>query len=97
MIEPSRMRIAIVGGGLGGSCLANALIAIPHLHVEVYEAKPAFSERGASLTLHDAALKALDEMLASPDTMLAKAGAVPTKAGLLLLVSVVALRYLYQA
>ena len=70
------IRIAIVGGGLGGACLANGLIAIPHVDIHVFEAKPEFSERGASVGLHRAATSALDQVLPSRTDMLKRAGAV---------------------
>lgn len=77
------IRIAIIGGGLGGACLANGLAAITHLNVQVFEAKPAFSERGASVGLHEAAVYALDEIFPSRKDMLNKAGAVVTNATML--------------
>ncbi|KAI0153309.1 salicylate hydroxylase [Xylariaceae sp. FL1272] len=43
------IRIAIVGGGLAGASLANALINIPQLEVHVFESEPEFSERVTDL------------------------------------------------
>ncbi|KAI1370677.1 salicylate hydroxylase [Hypoxylon crocopeplum] len=73
-----RVRIAIIGGGLAGTALANALIQIPHLEIQVYESAPSFSERGAAVALGPNALQALEQIL--PDgkyDIMNKAGAVP--------------------
>ncbi len=37
MADTRRIRLAIVGGGLAGATLANALIQIPHIEIHVYE------------------------------------------------------------
>ena len=41
--------IAIIGGGIGGLCLALGLLKQPHLDVQVYEAAHTFSEIGAGI------------------------------------------------
>ena len=74
MAVTPRLRIAVVGGGLGGACLANALISQSHLDVHVFESKPKFSERGASLALGEPARKALDDIFNSVDELYKKAG-----------------------
>ncbi|KAF2795106.1 FAD/NAD(P)-binding domain-containing protein, partial [Melanomma pulvis-pyrius CBS 109.77] len=51
--------VAIVGGGIGGLCLAIGLLQHPHLKVTVYEAAPAFKEIGAGLALGPNAQRAL--------------------------------------
>ncbi|KAK2747202.1 hypothetical protein FQN55_005197 [Onygenales sp. PD_40] len=71
-----RFRIAIIGGGLAGTTLANALINIPHLDINVYEAAPEFSERGAAVGLSVNAQRALGEIFPSASDILKKAGAV---------------------
>ena len=43
------IRIAIVGGGIGGLCLALGILEKSHLDVQVYEAAPSFSEIGAGV------------------------------------------------
>lgn len=51
--------VAIIGGGIGGLCLALGLIKQQHLDVQVYEAAPAFSEIGAGVSLGSNAARAL--------------------------------------
>ncbi|RDA90086.1 hypothetical protein CP533_5562 [Ophiocordyceps camponoti-saundersi (nom. inval.)] len=72
-----RLRIAIIGGGIGGCAMANGLMRIPHLDTHVFEAAPDFSERGAALGLGSNHRRALAYLLSSVDETLAKAGAVP--------------------
>ena len=43
------IRIAIIGGGIGGLCLALGLLEKSHLDVQVYEAAASFSEIGAGV------------------------------------------------
>lgn len=74
------IRIAIIGGGIGGASLANALMRIPHIQIDVYEAGPAFSERGAAIGLSINAIHALQHILPNKDDarqLLAAAGGVP--------------------
>lgn len=73
-----KIRIAIVGGGLAGATVANALYQHPHLDIHVYEAAPKFSERGAAVGLATNALVALDLVIPSArEVVMDKAGAVP--------------------
>ncbi|KAK3317115.1 salicylate hydroxylase [Cercophora scortea] len=71
------IRIAIIGGGLTGATLANALFHVPGLAVHVYESAPTFSERGASVALSTNALQALKQVIPASTELLARAGAVP--------------------
>ncbi|XXH03067.1 hypothetical protein Hte_009457 [Hypoxylon texense] len=71
-----RMRIAIIGGGLAGASLANALVQFSHLDIHVYESAPEFSERGAAVGLASNTQRALQHILPSAKEMLRKAGAV---------------------
>ncbi|OTB10393.1 hypothetical protein K445DRAFT_371144 [Daldinia sp. EC12] len=73
----SEFRVAIIGGGLAGASLANALIRVPRVDVHVFESAPAFSERGAAVGLSKPSQLALDQILPSGPDLLSKAGAVP--------------------
>lgn len=86
-MSTTALRIAIIGGGLAGITLANTLVRIPHLDVQVYESAPEFSERGAALGLSSNALTALQHILPSAQDLLSKAGAVPMNSTRFLLVS----------
>lgn len=55
---PKPFSLAIVGGGIGGLCLAVALVH-HNVRVHVYEAAPAFSEIGAGVGLGPNALRAM--------------------------------------
>ncbi|KAK0716926.1 hypothetical protein B0T26DRAFT_645322 [Lasiosphaeria miniovina] len=74
----NKFRIAIIGGGLAGATLANALFRIPYLDAHVYESSATFSERGAAVGLSANAQQAL-EMIIVPSSkeLLERAGAVP--------------------
>ena len=52
--------VAIIGGGIGGLCLALGLLKQPHLDVQVYEAAHIFSEIGAGVALGHNAERALE-------------------------------------
>ncbi|KAI0168904.1 salicylate hydroxylase [Hypoxylon sp. FL1284] len=73
------IRIAIIGGGLAGASLANALIRIPQLAVHVFESAPEFSERGAAVGLACNAQQALQQFIPSASELLGRAGAVPMR------------------
>lgn len=70
------IRIAIIGGGLGGTALARALVRNPKLDVHVYEADATFSERGASIGLANNAQRALAQVDPDDPGLLKRAGAV---------------------
>ncbi|KAI0179362.1 salicylate hydroxylase [Hypoxylon sp. FL1284] len=70
-------RVAIIGGGLAGAILANALIRISHVDINVYESAPEFSDRGAAVVLTSTAQRCLKRAVPSAHEILAKAGAVP--------------------
>ena len=69
-----KMRIAIIGGGLAGATLANALPDHPFLDVHIYESAPGFSERGIAIGL---ASNALQKCILAANMLLDRAGAVP--------------------
>ncbi|PNS15723.1 Ubiquinone biosynthesis monooxygenase COQ6, mitochondrial [Sphaceloma murrayae] len=58
--KSKRIRVAIVGGGIGGLCLAIGLVKQPHLDVVVFESIAGYKDIGAGLALHQNALKAMD-------------------------------------
>lgn len=66
-----KIDVAIIGGGIGGLCLALGLLKQPHLDVQVYEAAPMFSEIGAGVSLASNAERALE--LLGPTTKQAMA------------------------
>lgn len=78
MTGTSSIKIAVIGGGLAGATLANALIRQAHLDVYVYESAPEFSERGAAVGLASDAQRALKQIFGATEasTLLEKAGAV---------------------
>ena len=53
------LRVAIVGGGIGGVCTAIALLQYPNVRVDIYEAAPQFSEIGAGVLVGPNAQRAL--------------------------------------
>lgn len=74
----SVIKIAVIGGGLAGATIANALLRHAHLEVHVYESAPVFSERGAAIGLPSYARGALQQVVGVPEAsaMLQRAGAV---------------------
>ena len=54
------LRVAIIGGGIGGLCTALALLKYPHIDVQVYEAAPTFGEIGAGVGIAPNAQRALE-------------------------------------
>ncbi|KAI1392730.1 FAD/NAD(P)-binding domain-containing protein [Hypoxylon trugodes] len=81
----SRLRIAIIGGGLAGATLANVLIQIPHVAVHVYESTPEFSSRGAAIVLTNTSQKSFQRAIPSAPDILKKTGAVPKNSTQLIL------------
>ena len=52
--------VAVVGGGIGGLCLAIGLMKYKHIDVQIYEAAPSFGEIGAGITVGPNAQRALE-------------------------------------
>ncbi|ROV94599.1 hypothetical protein VPNG_09200 [Cytospora leucostoma] len=79
MAEASSVfKIAVIGGGLAGATIANALLRHAHLEVHVYEAAPEFSERGAAIGIPGDSQRALQHVVGVSEAkaLLERAGAV---------------------
>lgn len=78
MTQTPAIKIAVIGGGLAGATIANALLKHAHLDVHVYESAPEFSERGAAVGLASDAQRALKQVVGDAEAvaLLDKAGAV---------------------
>lgn len=70
------IKIAIIGGGLAGATLMNALTKHPHLSCEIFESASDFSERGAAVGIAQNGQAALTEIGGSFIGVLDRAGAV---------------------
>lgn len=81
------IRVAIVGGSIAGCSLANGLLRSPNIDFHVFDAKPSFSERGASVGLALNARKALRALGIDVEAALKQAGAVAMKSTYCLAVS----------
>ncbi|VDB84473.1 unnamed protein product [Peniophora sp. CBMAI 1063] len=57
-----RLRVAIVGGGIGGLTLAIALSRVQDVEVNVYEAAPEFAEIGAGVSVRPRTLRFMREL-----------------------------------
>ena len=57
--KPNTIRVAIVGGGIGGLVLALGLLKYDHIDVHVYEAAHTFGEIGAGVAIGPNAERAL--------------------------------------
>ena len=71
-----QIRVAIVGGSIAGCTLANGLLQYPNVLFDVFESKPIFTERGASVGLAANATNALRAMGMDVDRALRDAGAM---------------------
>ncbi|KAI9817900.1 MAG: hypothetical protein M1827_001019 [Pycnora praestabilis] len=56
----SPINVAIIGGGIGGLCLALGLLKHSHIDVHVYESAPTFGEIGAGVAFGPNAQRALE-------------------------------------
>jgi salicylate hydroxylase len=73
---PLNVRIAIIGGGLAGATVANALIQNPGFEVHIFESAPEFSERGLAVGLSFKSQHVLGHIFPSTKELLQKAGGV---------------------
>jgi salicylate hydroxylase len=62
MTRQKPISVAIVGGGIGGLCLAIGLQRLAHIDVAIYEAAPEFKEISAGIALGPNAQRALEKI-----------------------------------
>ncbi|KAF2224814.1 hypothetical protein BDZ85DRAFT_294676 [Elsinoe ampelina] len=60
--KEKKIKVAIIGGGIGGLSLAAGLVKQAHVDVHVYESVPEYKDIGAGLALHMNAIKAMDQI-----------------------------------
>jgi salicylate hydroxylase len=87
MAENPTIKIAIIGGGLAGATLANALLTHPHLDIHIFEAAPQFSERGAAVGISTNGQVALAESADVLADVIDRAGGVVMTSSRLMIVS----------
>lgn len=83
----TKLRIAIIGGGLAGASLANALSQHNNLSIQLFESAPKFSERGAAVGLSSHGQTALKLAVSDYRGVIEKAGAVEMGATRVVMVS----------
>ena len=76
MSSTQPLKIAIIGGGLAGATLANALLDHPHLNINIFESATEFSERGAAVGIAANGQAALAEIGGAVADVLERAGGV---------------------
>lgn len=76
MPSDQSIKIAIIGGGLAGATLANALFRYPHLDIDIFESAAEFSERGAAVGLAINAQSAIAEIGGPLADVVERAGGV---------------------
>lgn len=85
-----KIRVAVIGGGIAGTCMAHGLQKQPHIDVQVYEADSEFSERGAAIGLAWHAQVVLDKLIPNAsEVILDKAGATAVNSTRLMMVHAV--------
>ncbi|PVH94851.1 FAD/NAD(P)-binding domain-containing protein [Periconia macrospinosa] len=70
------IEVAIIGGGLAGAALANALLKHRHINVNIFESAPEFSERGAAVGIDLNAQGAFAEIGGAVTDVVERAGGV---------------------
>lgn len=85
---PSKLRIAISGGGLAGAAIANALFRQPHLDVHVYESAKEFSESGNAIGIAINAQRALSMIVPDADNLYRRVQAMQKSSTRIMIVGV---------
>jgi len=80
------LKIAIIGGGVAGAVLANALLKHDHLQIDVFESAPEFSERGAAVGIAANGQTALAEIGGAVADVIERAGGVTMSSSRLVMV-----------
>lgn len=75
----SKIRVAVIGGGIAGATMAHASTKYPHLDVQIFEAAPEFKDTGAAIGLTANARAALKLIGPSAEKAFERAGAVPQR------------------
>jgi salicylate hydroxylase len=89
MSSESPLKIAIIGGGLAGAVLANALLKQPHLSIHIFESAPEFSERGAAVGIAVNGQAALAEIGGPVADVVERAGGVVMSSSRMFMVRIV--------
>ncbi|OTB09868.1 hypothetical protein K445DRAFT_17229 [Daldinia sp. EC12] len=76
--SPSKIRVAIIGGGLAGAAVLRGLLRYPHIAVDMYESRPTFRDEGPGLVFSTRALHILAAIDPELEHCLDRAGAVLT-------------------
>lgn len=74
----SPIKVAIIGGGIGGCAIANGLMKHKHIQFDVYEGSSAFKEQGLSVGIQVNAQNALDQMGLDAQQLLRESEGVKT-------------------
>jgi salicylate hydroxylase len=76
MTSENSIKVAVIGGGLAGATLMNALLKHSHIDAEIFESAIEFSERGAAVGIAHNGQAALNEIGHTVADALDRAGAV---------------------
>ncbi|KAF2206737.1 hypothetical protein CERZMDRAFT_52467 [Cercospora zeae-maydis SCOH1-5] len=76
-MAPSKVRIAISGGGMAGATLMHALIKHDHLDAHIFESAAEFREAGMAVGMTRNAFQSLELIGSSAREALERAGSVP--------------------
>jgi salicylate hydroxylase len=93
MSESQPLKIAIIGGGLAGAVLANALQKHKHISIDIFESAPEFSERGAAVGIATNGQIALAEIGGAVADVIERAGGVTMTSTRLVLVCMMNIMY----